>query len=488
MNANSHTPQSNRVEHIVFLGLCAIVALVPLPLGAARPLAWNILELCVGLLAALALLIPAGAFPTSAYRNLLFPALLFSTVVGFAFLQANVLLSMEWQNALWDQAAYVLGRDVRGSIAVDRFAAFSYLGRLICYCGVFYLALVTGRRAAHAKASVRLVSISGSIYAIYALFIYWSGNRTVLWYPKWAYPDDLTGTFVNRNSFATYLGLCTLASFCIVLHSFARIEFRGDWRKRVAASIEFFTSHIGDVLLLFISATALILTHSRGGLIATISGLAGLMVIIALIPKGGGLRRISRWAIAPFIVFLIALFVSGGGSFARFVSVEFDAEQRLAVYQLTLRAIRDYPWGGIGLGSFARVFPIYRTSEIRTYFDLAHNDYLQNLLELGIPAALCLFVSIFWLIAECLRGVRMRQRDGIYPCLAVAASILVGLHATIDFSLQIPAVTVVYIFLLGIGVAQSRSSREEPAPSSNGSRREASQKPGSSRGQKSAPA
>jgi hypothetical protein len=58
-----------------------------------------------------------------------------------------------------------------------------------------------------------------------------------------------------------------------------------------------------------------------------------------------------------------------------------------------------------------------------------------------------------------MRGVLVRQRDAIFPCIGIAASILVGFHALIDFSLQIPAVAITYVFLLGVGVAQSRSSR-----------------------------
>ncbi|MDF2096672.1 hypothetical protein [Aquibaculum arenosum] len=38
---------------------------------------------------------------------------------------------------------------------------------------------------------------------------------------------------------------------------------------------------------------------------------------------------------------------------------------------------------------------------------------------------------------------------------AVAASLLVGVHALSDFSLQLPAVTVTWLVLLALGVAQS---------------------------------
>jgi O-antigen ligase len=106
---------------------------------------------------------------------------------------------------------------------------------------------------------------------------------------------------------------------------------------------------------------------------------------------------------------------------------------------------------------------MYQPSTITYIFDFAHDDYLQDLLELGIPVAACLFVLVCWLVVLCARGLRARRRDAIYPCLGVAASVLVALHATIDFSLEIPAVASTYLFLLGAAVAQSQTSRKAAA-------------------------
>ena len=80
-------------------------------------------------------------------------------------------------------------------------------------------------------------------------------------------------------------------------------------------------------------------------------------------------------------------------------------------------------------------------------------------MELGIPAALMLFAAIGLLVWRCLIGGIQRYRDSHIPYIAFAASVLVALHATADFSLQIPGLTIVYAALLGIGVAQSWSSQ-----------------------------
>jgi hypothetical protein len=65
------------------------------------------------------------------------------------------------------------------------------------------------------------------------------------------------------------------------------------------------------------------------------------------------------------------------------------------------------------------------------------------------------------LALTCLKGVRRRHRDWAFPAIGVAASVLVGVHALLDFSLQIPAVAILYAGIMGIGCAQASSSREQ---------------------------
>jgi hypothetical protein len=71
------------------------------------------------------------------------------------------------------------------------------------------------------------------------------------------------------------------------------------------------------------------------------------------------------------------------------------------------------------------------------------------------------------LVWDCLKGARTRQRDATIPAIAASVSFLVGAHALVDFSLQIQAVTLTYMAILGAGVAQARddiSSNQTSAP------------------------
>ena len=132
-----------------------------------------------------------------------------------------------------------------------------------------------------------------------------------------------------------------------------------------------------------------------------------------------------------------------------------DLEARPEIFQLTLKALADHPWIGTGLGTFTTVFEAYRTPDLLFFVNAAHNDYLENMLELGIPAALLLFGSVLALFVMCVRGAIRRRRDAILPCVGVGVTALVAMHSLVDFSMQIPAVTVTYLMLLGAAVAQS---------------------------------
>ena len=175
-----------------------------------------------------------------------------------------------------------------------------------------------------------------------------------------------------------------------------------------------------------------------------------------------------------FVVFLLFVMIGGHTLVSRFnvENVGQDTAIRMAAYSLTLDAISDNPWFGFGLGTFDTAFRIYRDSSLPVWFHHAHNDYLEMMMDLGIPAALILFAVIGVLISVCVKGVWKRKRDSVYPAVGVAASVLIAVHSLFDFSMHIPAIAALYVALLGLGVGQSWSSRshlltledEEPFP------------------------
>jgi O-antigen ligase len=134
---------------------------------------------------------------------------------------------------------------------------------------------------------------------------------------------------------------------------------------------------------------------------------------------------------------------------------------RISVYLLTLRSVLDAPWFGQGYGTFADVFPLYRDRSIgvQGIWEQAHNTYLEIFQGLGLLFGSMLVASVLLLVLRCIKGSITRRQDATVPCVAASAALLVGVHALVDFSLQIQAVTLTFTAILGAGVAQSESSR-----------------------------
>ena len=126
---------------------------------------------------------------------------------------------------------------------------------------------------------------------------------------------------------------------------------------------------------------------------------------------------------------------------------------------LTLEAIGSAPVLGTGYGTFEEVFRFYRTSDVGNFYLKAHNTYLENALELGIPAAVALFAILAGFLALTFVGLRRRRREAVYPCIGFAATVLVAAHSTVDFSLQIPAVAATYCLIMGAACGQCWSSQ-----------------------------
>lgn len=450
-----------RPRPISLYGLLALVVLAPLPIGAMSEWAWATLALGT---AAVLCLWSAEAWrgaPSPRLAPFMPALLLFAIALAWAAIQASPLVPEGWHNPIWASVRPLLDVPVAGTISVNPSATVDGIVRLGAYGGILFLALVHGREPGRARLILLAAAGAAGVYAGYGLLVFLGGFETILWYPKTAYIGDLTGPMVNRNSFATYCGLGVLCMAALIQQEFPRrLEPGLPWRERQRIRLGFLTGRglvyaAGFVAL----AIALLLTHSRGGLVASLFGLTAFLGLGA-IRRATRFRRLVVACLAGGIGAMALLATSGDATLARFLDADMEAEPRIEAYERTLVAIADAPYAGTGLGTYRDVFQMYRTPSIEKPFFRAHNTYLENALELGVPAAVALVGAVAWLGGMCLLGALRRRRDATYPCLGAASTALVGAHALVDFSLQIPAVAALFFMLLGCGCAQSRSSRE----------------------------
>ncbi|MBF0394859.1 MAG: O-antigen ligase family protein [Alphaproteobacteria bacterium] len=206
--------------------------------------------------------------------------------------------------------------------------------------------------------------------------------------------------------------------------------------------------------------SAILLTRSRGGMIAAVVGVAALLALSFRGRRLGGLRR--ALIASPVLLALVAMGVTTGGhTWTRLTDeLRIEGNDRLLASGLALDGIAERPWTGIGWGGYEADFRIRRTADFQIGRDQLENDYLQQALELGPIPALAFLAAPALLGWICLRGVGLRRRDQTLPALGVATTALVATHALVDFSLRIPAPMLLYAALMGMAVAQSFRTEE----------------------------
>ena len=260
------------------------------------------------------------------------------------------------------------------------------------------------------------------------------------------------GTFVNRNHFSALLGSC----FGLLVGLSFVSGFRPG-RGRLARSRDVVLTLVGaGVAVAYL--VGIVLSFSRMGIVvAALLALAS--VVMTAWRRGPALLLAGSCAAAMGIATAVGV-VGLGDRFQRLVSDQGDPS-RLAIWRDSVDVAKDHLWTGSGLGSFSFAF---RRSEMyfpRKTVDHAHCDYLEWLVELGLPGALFLAGVIGVAFVSSCRSLRRveppRRRALQAGCILGAAGLL--LHAIVGFPLQIPALAGWFAALLGFACGLGRPGR-----------------------------
>jgi O-antigen ligase len=463
-NADSWFAQS------VFYGLLGLIAWVPLPLASNRPWSWSLLSLLVGCLLiawSVALLNHPGLMRLS-WRRCVWVAVPFAAALIWMLIQTIGGTPAGLHDPVWSDAGRTLGRTVVGTIGADPSASIEGLLRLVSYGGVFWLAMQYARHPTYARQILWCVALVGIGYAIYGLTVFAAGNHTILWYDRWAYTGDLTSTFVSRSAFGAFAGIALLVSLALILQIAGRATVGSQGLGRSIAGMfdalpaQFYILVAGSLIL----ATALILSHSRGAVAVTALGIGALLTAMMLRHKD----RRRPIAFAAFIILIagaLVLQLSGKVTLGRVLHLADQGTGRDAIHSLTRRGIDDAPITGRGLDTFRHLYFRYRELDIpwgSPRYDKAHSTYLELLLESGLIGFSLLMVAVLTIIGTITVAIARRRRDAVYPIVGFGTTVLIGTHALLDFSVQMPAIAVTYAAILGVAFAQSwRSDRPEVA-------------------------
>jgi O-antigen ligase len=364
---------------------------------------------------------------------------------------------------IWQQTETATAQNLAGSVSVARYQPYFAAGSQIACMLAIAAGFLVGRDRNAAYLLLKTFAGSGLFYAVYGILAFVFAPGYVLWQEKFSYGNSLVVTFVNPNVAAVYLGPCAIA-WLLFLAKTVRIASAGQsahWRNVARAlfnrpsqwTVISFTAS-------FIVISAMFMTGSRAGSVLSLVAISGAAATFYRRQLGTrGLVLVFPVFAASAIIVMIQIF--GSRVNQRFNSEGLFDSGRWNVYLSTLKIIEDHPWLGTGLGTFRWAFPKYRTDDISIsgIWEQAHSTTLEIASEMGIPFTVLVIAGWLMVFIVLCRGMLARKRDEVLPLAAFWIGLLAVIHSQIDFSLQIPGFSIAICTLIGMGLAQSASSR-----------------------------
>lgn len=436
--------------------LMVLVAVAPVPLGSNRGFFWAVTAVIVGLIGVLYAywLGRLGEPARYGFRHMRLSVGLAVLLGLFLVLQTIPfdllgpwadLARQQFQIATPTGAVFT-----PDTISLAPQATWLMLLRMVTYA-VFYvlvLQIATNHRRKAFVLNAALMIVT--CYALYGLVSLVQLGDTILGLPKWAYVGSATATFVNRNSFATFLAFGSVIAMALTMGKLVPVA---DDEESGAAAPRFDPTILLYLLAYAIIGAALFATQSRMGFAAAAAG--SLVIIVVSLAHAGGRSRLL--ALLAFLALAIGLgfFTYGQGLLERLGSVENAADVRLDLYSQVVEMILARPLVGYGGGAFELAFPLFHHEPVSAdmVWDKAHNTYLALWVELGLIAGSIPIVLLLIAGIRIVRGLDRVRADWTAKLAGLGVLVVGATHSLVDFSLEIQANTLLLLAIIATAVA-----------------------------------
>lgn len=273
----------------------------------------------------------------------------------------------------------------------------------------------------------------------------------------------VSGNFANRNHFALFLAI---AFACTLTWGF-RDTPSGKWRSIAAIS----------VLPFFV--LVVLATGSRAGIILLVSAflLSALLVRRSFRKSMGAYSARIRFALASGLIGVLAGIVLLSVYFGRAASVERALELtaiddlRSDIAPVALGLAYDFFPVGSGFGTFDPIFRIAEPDGMLSlfYVNLAHNDWIQVVIEGGLIGGVILACSVAWVLRASFRAWRTDTSHAMLARLGAIIIFLVMFASIPDYPARTPlmmGVLAISVVWLNLGAKSVRRDGDSsPLPS-----------------------
>ncbi len=344
-----------------------------------------------------------------------------------------------------------------GSLSIDPYSTRLALVQLMALFIYFAAALAFIDSPKRLRLIVRVIIFFGFALAFIGLIQFFTSPDKIYWLKELPQSAPF-GPFINRHHFAGYMELTMALPLGLIFSGAIERDKR--------------PLYIFAAVLMGI---ALIMTNSRGGLIALLAEVMFLLVLTGFGRRGrderaGAEERSGRVRAAlvraglglALVVVLIggALFFGGEAALSRLagtVNSNDPTTGRAHFWSVTLRIIEAHPIIGAGLGSFGLAYTQYDSRNGTERLEQAHNDYLQVLSDAGIIG---MGLGLFFLVALFRAGFARRETEDTFR-RGVATGALTGcfavlVHSLFDFTLHTTSNALLFLILAALATINGR--------------------------------
>ncbi|MCW3835396.1 O-antigen ligase family protein [Sphingomonas canadensis] len=458
---------------IVFL---AFVALVFLTGGGSRDDIQSLVFLrpACAFFIAYALTVGSG----TGLARLRVPLLLLLGLAGWMILQLVPLPPALWQS-LPDRAAIAAMDHAAGLDGIWRPISLSPSKTLNSLCSLvvplagllLYSVLPDERR----RLLPMVLVIAASASALLGLAQLAMGGHGPLYLYAITNEGNAVGLFANRNHNAV------LAATMLIFVGHLVLERRPASGRRRGPDLGLVLPLCAGLLLLVV----LLINGSRAGLLVGVLALGFVAAYRTAVELGtrraDAMRRADRLrrnlslaVLGVAALVALALLFARGETIDRLVNLSVADELRVRAFGVISKMASDNFLFGIGFGAFENVFPRYETAALlqETYLNNAHNDWLQWIIEGGLPALALAGAFAAWAVQRGAQHWRLRgaakQRVRLAACAGFALVLLLA-ASLLDYPLRVPSMMLYAVLLIALFA-------DPPEPAADAGRRRSSQR------------
>jgi tetratricopeptide (TPR) repeat protein len=399
------------------------------------------------LIAPAALLAGGLALWTERHSALRFPApAIVLAALGVYSLIQSIPLPPAWVQVLspvaartWADAYALTGTDLGHyrSLSVDPSASRVEALKWLAYASIF----VASARLAREKGGNRgLAIVVGAALTGGVLSVVHGLAGISEWFyvykPQFAYPQWAPAPLLNPNNFAGYLNLALVSGMGLF---FARKPPLPRWMSAFS------------IILL---AALVILTGSRGGVLALIVGFAASGVAFRIqqvrAQSRGGVAVPTWIPIASVGIAATTLAVIGANE-PVWQQLLDETTSKLRIIEYSKAIVADHLWIGVGRGAFGTAFSAYRQELGDSIAHYAENFVVQWIVEWGLPVAI---LGLLGLVATMWKTRHTFTRSP-QQTAAILAVIVLLLQNLVDLGTEIPSIAFAAFSLLGTAYGTS---------------------------------